>query len=54
MDAQNIIAFAIVLAAIVYAGSIALRKTRSFSKKSGCASDCGCEGRTSKSNAARS
>jgi hypothetical protein len=48
MGIQSIIVFAIIMAAALYTGVIIARRTRSFSKKKGCAADCGCEGRSKK------
>jgi len=42
MNTQAIIVAVIVLAALAYVGQIIWRKTKSFSSKSGCGSDCGC------------
>lgn len=42
MNIQNIIVAIIVIAALTYVGQIIWRKTKSFSSKSGCGSDCGC------------
>ncbi|MGI8469241.1 MAG: FeoB-associated Cys-rich membrane protein [Pyrinomonadaceae bacterium] len=45
MNVQNIIVAIIILSALVYVGSILLRKVKSFSSKSGCGADCGCDGK---------
>ncbi|MGI9035089.1 MAG: FeoB-associated Cys-rich membrane protein [Pyrinomonadaceae bacterium] len=45
MNVQNIVVAIIVLFALVYVGSILLGKIKSFSSKSGCGADCGCEGK---------
>ncbi|MGI8786365.1 MAG: FeoB-associated Cys-rich membrane protein [Pyrinomonadaceae bacterium] len=45
MDVQIIIVAVIVLAACLYVGQMIWRKTKSFSSKSSCGSDCGCEGK---------
>ncbi len=47
-DFQGIITVVVILAALIYAGLTFYRKTRAFSKKSGCDSDCGCNGKTEK------
>ncbi|MDQ2745794.1 MAG: FeoB-associated Cys-rich membrane protein [Acidobacteriota bacterium] len=44
MNIQSLIVAVIVIAALAYVGQIIWRKARSFSSKSGCASDCGCSG----------
>jgi len=49
MTFQNIVAFLIILGALAYVGSMLWRKTKSFSPKSGCASDCGCGSESKKS-----
>jgi hypothetical protein len=42
MDVQTTIVTFIIAAAIAFAGITFTRKTRSFSKKKNCGSDCGC------------
>jgi len=49
MTFQNIAAFLIILGALAYVGTMLWRKTKSFSPKSGCASDCGCGSESKKS-----
>ena len=48
MNIQNIIAAVIILGAFAYVVNILLKKTRSFSRKSGCANDCGCGSKADK------
>lgn len=43
MDTQQIIAIVIVLAALLYVGSMLTKKIKAFSPKKNCGSDCGCE-----------
>jgi hypothetical protein len=45
-DLQSIIAVLLIIGAAVYAGTIVLRKTRSFSRKNACADDCGCSSKS--------
>jgi len=45
---QTIIVIAIIAAAVLYAGSIVLKKRRAFSVKHGCGDDCGCSGGSKK------
>lgn len=52
MDIQALIVVAIVVAAVVYAGAMFLRKTKAFSPKSKCADDCGCGSKTKTPKAA--
>jgi len=42
MNFQNVIVAVIILAACFYIGRMIWRKTKSFSSKSSCGSDCGC------------
>ncbi|MFL6468975.1 MAG: FeoB-associated Cys-rich membrane protein [Pyrinomonadaceae bacterium] len=44
MDLQLVIVGAIILTAIGFAVAAFVRKTRSFSTKTHCGSDCGCNG----------
>lgn len=44
MMIQTAIVFAIILAAILYAGLLLLGKRRAFSTKADCGDDCGCNG----------
>jgi hypothetical protein len=46
MDIQYIIVALIILAALSYATWMFIGKTKAFSKKSGCADDCGCSSKT--------
>jgi len=46
MSVQAIFVAIIILGAFVYAAVVFARKTRSFSKKSNCGADCGCESKT--------
>jgi hypothetical protein len=46
LDLQSIIAGFIILAALLYAASILLRKTKAFSRKADCADDCGCSSKS--------
>ena len=48
MDTQSIVAAFIVASAVIYVASVFLKKTKGFSKKSGCATDCGCESKAGK------
>jgi hypothetical protein len=48
MNIQSIIVGFIILLAAIYAGMIVWRKSRSFSTKSGCEADCGCNGKAKK------
>lgn len=44
MDFQIVIVAVIIVAALLYVGRMAWRKTKSFSSKTGsCGSDCGCD-----------
>jgi len=42
MTVQYIIVILIVVSAFVYAGTMLWKKSRSFSTKSKCGTDCGC------------
>lgn len=42
MNFQTIAVLAIILVAVLFAGSKLIRKRRSFSTKADCGSDCGC------------
>lgn len=42
LELQNIIAVLILLGAVSYAATMIWKKTRAFSRKPGCADDCGC------------
>ena len=46
MDVQYIIVALIILAALGYAAWMFIGKTKAFSKKNGCADDCGCSSKT--------
>ncbi|MEQ1603610.1 MAG: FeoB-associated Cys-rich membrane protein [Pyrinomonadaceae bacterium] len=48
MNVQTIIALAIILAAALYAGRVMAKRVRSFSPKTGCGDDCGCNGASKK------
>jgi len=48
MNVQAIIVIGIVLGAVLYALKLLRQKSRSFSPKSGCDSDCGCNGAAKK------
>jgi hypothetical protein len=46
MDFQYIIVAFIILSALGYATWMFIGKTKAFSKKPGCADDCGCSSKT--------
>ena len=48
MNFQMIIVLVIIAAAFVYAGVLVAKKTKSFSPKSDCGGDCGCNGAAKK------
>lgn len=48
MGVQEIVAIAIVGAALAYIGRIIFKMTNSFSSKAACTNDCGCTGKTEK------
>jgi hypothetical protein len=48
MDLQYFIAGLIILVALGFAGRAVIRRSRSFSVKSGCDADCGCGGKSKK------
>ncbi len=50
MDIQTVIVLIILAAAIVFVGTMLLRKTRAFSLKGDCTSDCGCNTKAKKLN----
>lgn len=43
MGVQEIIVIAVILVAVAYGAVVFGRRTRSFSTKKGCGTDCGCE-----------
>jgi hypothetical protein len=43
MDIQTIIVSFIILVALLYVGKMALVKVKSFSAKSNCGNNCGCD-----------
>jgi FeoB-associated Cys-rich membrane protein len=43
---QTIIVSIIIIAAVIYVGSLLLKKAKSFSPKKSCGSDCGCEAKS--------
>ncbi len=47
MDIQNIIVGAIIFLALLYVGSNVWRKVKSFSGKSSCGTNCGCDVKSS-------
>jgi len=52
MNFQYILAALIIAGALSYAGVVFWKKTRSFSPKSGCGSDCGCGSESGKGKSA--
>ncbi|MCD9187479.1 MAG: hypothetical protein LUM44_13670 [Pyrinomonadaceae bacterium] len=46
METQTIIAAIIILAALLYVGSMLLKRVKSFSPKKACGNECGCEAKT--------
>ena len=48
MNIQYILALTVIVLAVAYAAITVLRKRHSFSPKSGCDSDCGCNGASKK------
>ncbi|MDQ6786848.1 MAG: FeoB-associated Cys-rich membrane protein [Acidobacteriota bacterium] len=48
MNIQNILVGIIILFACFYIGRTVWQKVKSFSAKSSCGSDCGCEGKQNK------
>ena len=48
MDIQIIIVGAVILSAIAFGGFTFARKTKAFSTKNDCGSDCGCDSPSTK------
>lgn len=48
MDMQTLVVITILVVAIGYAGFLVVKKTKAFSPKSGCGTDCGCNGASKK------
>jgi len=50
MDVQYLIVIFVVLGAAVFASRGMLKRTRSFSAKTDCGTDCGCSGKSKKAS----
>jgi hypothetical protein len=48
MEIQTIIVAIVIFIALFYVGKIALAKVKSFSAKSNCGNDCGCDAKSTK------
>ncbi len=53
MDIQTIIVAIIILIALLYVGKMLFAKVKSFSTKSNCGNDCGCDSKLGKTTQIR-